>query len=139
MFTTDRKEMAQALNFGKYPVLTFDMDADQGSKANVTKMSNRYGEMTYGCVLHMGYQKKGDGIFYLGTRATMISASFSVKDAIECAEYANAPMIKPHQKVAILMYSHKNNYKSVMIVKAGRIDPSYSSATVFEHLPADEW
>lgn len=134
MLLTERKEIAQALNFGKYPVLTFDLDTNEGSKAVVLKMSNRYGEMRYDCKLQRDYHKKGDGIFYLSTNASMISGDFSAMDALKCAEYANAPVIEPHQEVAILLHSKIQNTAIVLTVKSGHVDPTYSSATVFEHL-----
>jgi hypothetical protein len=128
---TDRKEMAQALNFGKYPVLTYDLDNEKGSKAIATKKSINYGMMRYRCTLYRGLHTEGDGQFYLLTHASMLSATVGVGDWLESAEFANAPVIESNQEVAILIYSKKRNYAEVQIVKSGKVDPTYSTATQF--------
>ena len=132
--TKDRKEMAQAINFGKYPVLTYDLDAKEGAKAVVTKESSRYGTMRYKCQLFCGYVTEGDGMFYLMTLPTVLSSSVGVHDWIEAAEYANAPVIEANQEVAILIYSKKQNTSVVKIVKSGKVDPTYSTATRFNEI-----
>lgn len=128
---TERKEIAQALNFGKYPVLTYDADKKEGSKARVTNESSRYGTMTYNCVLYRGKQTEDDGAFYLLTEPSMLSSSVSVRDWIESAEFANAPIINPDTEVAILVYSKVLNVTSVHIVKSGKVDATCSTATSF--------
>jgi hypothetical protein len=127
----ERKEIAQALNFGKYPVLTFDIDKNEGSKARVIKNSQRYGDMAYKCVLYRGKQTKDDGVFYLLTEPSVLSSTVSVRDYLECAEFANAPIIPPDTEVAILVYSKELNVCSLHIMKSGKVDPTYSTATVF--------
>lgn len=127
----ERSEMAKALNFGKYPVLTYNIDTNEGSKAIVIKKSVSHGDMRYRCNLYRNYKEEGDGIFYLLTEATMISAKVDVNDYLDSAEFANAPIIKPNTEVAILVYSELLNHCSVRIVKSGKTDPSYSTATVF--------
>jgi hypothetical protein len=129
---TDRKEIAQALNFGKYPVLTWDLDENKGSKARVTKVSTRYGLMHYNCKLQKDYEKQGDGIFYLSKNATMLKGSYGVEDYLEDAEYANAPIIESNQEVAIFIHSKKCRVSMVLIVKAGKVSTDYSTATKFE-------
>lgn len=130
---TDRKDIAKALNFNKYPVLTFDIDNDKGSKAKVLK-KHRDGEIhPYNCNLYCGAQTKTDGTFWLMTKASMLSKSFTVNDALENADYANAPIIEEGKEVAILVYSKKLAIKFIVIVTPDRVDPSYSTATRFEY------
>lgn len=129
---TDRKDIAQALNFGKYPVLTFDLDNNKGSKAVVTKESARYGTMRSRCTLYRGKKTEDDGIFYLLTHGTMLTAHVGVYDYLKDAEYANAPVIESDTEVAILMYSKTTGSAVVQIVKSGKADPSYSTAVTFE-------
>lgn len=131
---TDRKEIAQALNFGKYPVLTYDLDANKGSKAVVTKESARYGTMRYNCTLQRGKITEDDGILYLSTRASILSAHVGVEDYLKDAEYANAPVIESNTEVAVLLYSKKSGVAVVQMVKSGKADPSYSTAVEFSNL-----
>lgn len=127
----DRKDIAQALNFGKYPVLTYDLDTNKGSKARV---NSRRGDFHYRCELFRGSGILGEqgGEFYLLTKPSVLSSSFTVEDAIEQAEYANAPVIEPNQEVAILVYSKSLNIRNVVIVKSGRIDGMCATATTFK-------
>lgn len=129
---TERTDIAKALNFGKYPVLTFDVDNDKGSLAVVTKESGRFGNMRSKCTLYRGKQTRDDGIFYLLTHATMLKSHYNVDDYLENAEFANAPVINEGEEVAILVYSKLNNTCFVQIVKAGKVDPSYATAVTFE-------
>lgn len=129
---TDRKEMAQALNFGKYPVLTYDVDSKKGSKVTVTKESKRYGTMRYNTTLYRGKQTADDGIFYLLTHASMLTNDVDVNDWLEDAEYANAPVIDgKDQEVAILIHSRETNTAVVYIMKTGNVDPTYVTACTF--------
>jgi hypothetical protein len=129
---TDRKEIAQALNFGKYPVLKWDIDKREGSKAVVIKQSARYGEMRYGCKLFNGYEKENDGTFWLMKKATMIKGHYGIDDYLEDADFANAPVIESNQDVAILCYSRLANTAFVVIVNAGKVTTDYSTAAKFE-------
>jgi hypothetical protein len=129
---TERQEIAKALNFGKYPVLTYDIDNNVGSKARVIQKSVNYGDMTYNCQLYRGYNKEDDGEFYLMTNASVIKSSFGIHDVLRSAEYANAPIIMPDTEVAIVVYSNELERCSVKIVKSGKVDPSYATATRFE-------
>lgn len=128
MILKERQEIAKALNFGKYPVLTYDLDGDKGSKAVAIHKSQRYGDMRYNCEL---FRDSQTGDFYLMTHATMITSTVSVNDWIECAEYANAPVIDSHAEVAILIYSEAFKKAIVHIVKSGKVNPSYATATNF--------
>lgn len=124
---TERKEIAQTLNFGKFPVLTFDLDKDEGSKAIVTKQSRNHGLMRHRCQLFMD----SDNSFYLMTHAAMISSTLGTRDVIDMAEYANAPVIDSDVEVAIVVHSKEQKGYGVYVVKAGKADPTYSTAVNF--------
>lgn len=128
---SERKDMAKALNFGKYPVLTYDLDKKEGCKVIVMKDTRSHGVMRYGCTLYQGKIKEDDGIFYLLTHATMLTSHVGVDDWLKSAELANAPVIEADQEVAILVHSKEMNFAVVKIVKSGKVDPSYSTATTF--------
>ena len=123
---TDRTEMAQALNFGKYKVLQLDLDTNKGSRAGTTYASRNHGEMRATGELRSGYEKKNDGILYISNDSTMLSATYSVDDFILDAEKANAPKIYKGDEVAVLCYSKKNDIAFVRLVVAVGIDPHCS-------------
>lgn len=130
---TERRDIAKALNFGKYPVLSYNVDTKEGSKARVVKKTRNHGDLLYKCNLRCGMQTEDDGVYYLSTKPTMMSSSYPLSDVLEDVEYANAPIIEPNSDVAIYVYSKTANFGFVLIVEAGKIDPSYSTATVFKH------
>lgn len=134
MKLTERKEMAKALNFGKYPVLTYNLDTEEGSKAVALKETRNHGVLRYKCTLYRGKQTREDGIFYLLTHATVMSAHIGVHDYLKDAEYANAPVIETNAEVAILVYSTDMDIAYVEIVQAGKVDPDYSTATTFSEV-----
>lgn len=119
------------MNFGKYPVLMFNLDTKEGSKARVT---SRRGDFTYDCQLKRDFHKEGDGILYLSTNASVIKSHYGVSDHVRSAEYANAPIIEANQEVAVLMYSEAMDVSVVVIVKSGKIDGMCSVATKFENI-----
>lgn len=130
----ERTDIAKALNFGKYKVLTYDMDEGKGAKAVVLEKTRNHGTLRRECTLYCGKIKEDDGIFYLLTRATMLSAHVSVYDYLENAERANAPIIEEGDEVAVLCYSKALNLAFVRLIKAGRITPEYSTAAAFTDL-----
>ena len=120
---TDKTDIAKALNFGKYPVLTFNLDTKEGSKARVHHSYNgRLVDVTL---------NQGDGQFYLATHGTMIKSHYGWQDHLKAAEYANAPIIESDQDVAILNYSANADLSFVVIVNSGKVDGQYSDAATF--------
>lgn len=130
----DRKDISEALNFGKYPVISFDLDKDEGSTAIVLYQTRNHGVLRKGCTLYRGKIKKDDGIFYLLTHPTIMSANISIDDYLKRVELANAPVINEDDTVAIFIHSKVSNIAYVELVKAGRVTPDYSTAVTFESL-----
>lgn len=131
---TDGKDIAQALNFGKYKVLKYNLDENKGSTAKVEKQTTRYGIQHHVGTLYRGKQTADDGIFYLINSTTMLTAGKSVQDYIKWADDANAPVIYEGDEVAILVYSESLGHVSVQLVKALKPTPEYSTSLVFEDL-----
>lgn len=131
---TDRKEMAQALNFGKYKVLTYNVDTEEGSTAKIEQQTRQYGISQRSGTLHRGKNTADDGIFYLINKPTFLQNSFNAYDWLECAENANSPVIYEDDEVAILIYSEELENASVRLVKALKPSPEYSTSLVFEDL-----
>lgn len=131
---TTRQDIAQALNFGKYKVLTYDMDLSKGSKAVVEKQTRNHGILKTECTVYMDKITEGDGVLYLLTRATMMKGHYGVEDYLECAERANAPIIQEGDEVAVLFHSKENSVVYVRLVKAGKVTPEYSTSVTFTDL-----
>lgn len=130
----DSKEIAQALNFGKYPVLIMNTDTKKGSKAVVIHKSRMHGDMRYNCTLEMDYEKENDGVLYISTNGSMIKGNYNYTDHLEDAEYSNAPIIEENQEIAIYMYSEKAKTGLVRIVKSEKIDSMCSVATILNDI-----
>lgn len=131
---TDRKEMAQALNFGKYKVLTYNVDTEKGSTAKVEQQTRQYGIRQRPGTLHRGKITADDGIFYLLNHSTIMKKTFNVYDWLETAENASSPVIYEGDEVAILVYSEDLDVASVRLVKALKPRPEFSTSLVFEDL-----
>lgn len=130
---TDKTDIAKALNFGKYPVLTFNLDTKEGSKARVRRTSYNGRESLVNVTLNRDYEKEGDGIFYLSHSGTMLKAHYGWVDHLKSAEFANAPIIESDQDVAILNYSEKLDISFVIILNSGKVDGQYSDAARFTY------
>lgn len=131
---TDRKEMAQALNFGKYKVLKYDLSETEEFLAGVEYESRNHGRMTSIGKLRSGYQTKDDSVLYIAKSGTMISAHVDVHDWIECADKANAPLLTVGETVAVLYYSKEGNTAFVRLVKVESINVGSSSLVMFGDL-----
>lgn len=106
---TDRKEIAKAMNFGKYPVLVLDMenhcgfentDFCEGQKVRVAwdSADKRYEGMTTEGNIYME-----DGKIAISNNASMLKADWGYHDVISDAEWANAPVVHKGQTVIVIM------------------------------------
>ena len=131
---TERTEMAKALNFGKYKVLEYDLDKEEGSMVVVEEHTRNHGVLRKGCKLYCGKIKEGDGIFYLLNPGTMISAHVGISDWRKSVTRANAPTIEEGDEVAILVFSESIGISFIRLVKALKPTPEYSTALEFVDL-----
>ena len=96
----DRKEVAQLLNFNRYPVLTIDL-ADKiqwGFKG--CKVRIPYGNY----FLHAELEWfENDKKILITKEIPIISNSFGYRDVLEMCEYANAPIIDAGQEVVLVV------------------------------------
>ena len=131
---TERTDIARSLNFGKYKVLQYDMDAEKGSTAVVLMQTRNHGILRKECTLYCGKITADDGIMYLLTRGTMLKGHYGITDWLECAKKANAPVINEGDEVAVFCYSEKLNVGFVRLLKTGKITPDYSTSATFTDL-----
>ena len=110
-YLKDRQEIAKAINFGKYPVLTLnrenrpfknerpESDYAIGCRVRVAwdHKDPRYAGMTTHGVLYIERDKlkiSGEGAF--------LSASFGYYDVMRMAAEANTPIVHKGQKVVVI-------------------------------------
>ena len=120
---TERTEIAQAINFGKYPVIKIDLaDCDdygvKGTKVRIDAGKDYYIRAT---IRAFNDEKTLTFVSY----GAFLSDRMSYEDMMEMVEYANAPIIKPGQEIVICLYN--SEYKTVAapyIVKTrDRVNP----------------
>lgn len=133
----DKHELAMAMNFRKYPVLTIDL-AD----------SDDYG--LKGCKVRIDAGTFDDGLPYT-IKATLrvyndecklttssacvcLCEGFTYDDYVEMAEYANAPLIKPEQEVVVAVYDSKKRIPyAAFITKTTKVHRHCSTPIGFEN------
>lgn len=127
----DRYSIAQALNFGHWPVIPVDMDQrcdmndkiiynkDAKVKVHWGRKDARFKDMYSTCKIWIE-----EGKFQLMSGCVGLSAEFTMQDFLEDVEIANAPMIHKGDVVAVATYSKKMNTRFVrMMVVNDHIDP----------------
>lgn len=136
----DRKELALAMNFGKYPVLTIDMaDADdyglKGCKVRIDAGTFNDGEPYIICATIRAYCD--DRRLQTSQGGTCLSASFTWHDYIEMVEYATAPVIKPDQDVVVAVYDSRTNYPYAAFIAHTKNHVSRHCSTPLQFEDAD--
>ena len=106
----DRKELALAMNFGKYPVLKIDLaDADdygmKGCKVRIDAGTFPDGEPYLIPATIRAYCD--DRRLQTSSPGSCLSASFTYDDYEEMVEFATAPIIKPDQDVVVAVYDSR--------------------------------
>lgn len=116
---TDKKDIAQAINFGKYPVIYIDMSDKDDYGIKGTKVNIDFGGDYYvrGTIRAYNDEK----VLTTTSGVVCISNSFSYDDYLEMVEYANAPVIKANQEIVICMFESANKVgHAPMIIKTGK-------------------
>ena len=109
MYLTDRHEIAAAMNFGKYPVLTINLDNRPFEDSRYAKgcrvrvawdhKDSRYAGMT----THGNLFLDEDGKLKIGGDGAMLKASFGYSDVMKMAAEANVPVVHKGQGVVVVM------------------------------------
>ena len=133
----ERQEIAMAINFRKYPVLTIDLaDADayglKGCKVGIDAGTFRDGlPRTVHAELRVYRDEKK-----LTTSGSCIclSNSFGYSDYKEIVDNAQAPLIRADQEVVIAIYdsSIKRAFAPMIVHTGKRVDPLCSTPLDFE-------
>ena len=120
--------MAKALNFGKYPVLSVDLDNKPHENENFVigcncrvawdRSDKRYEGMSSKCRLEIS-----DGKYILSSGGGCLKADYCIDDFLENVKNANTPLVHKEQVVAVAHYSRKLGIMFVRLMKvSARID-----------------
>lgn len=120
---TDRQEIAQAMNFGKYPVIRIDIETPkagwdnvfEGDLVRVESLSKRYpGSYIRGRV--MKYQEDGDR-YAIMPENVCLKASFGYSDVVRMLGYAQSPMLHAGETVIVIEDAPKQRAARVRLMK----------------------
>ena len=106
----ERTQIGEALNLGKYPVLTIDL-ADRteyglkGCKVRIDCGTFRSGERYLQKAELYVYSDEKRFTFHAG--CSCLSASFGYSDLMEDLSYASAPIVTADQDIVIVIYDSK--------------------------------
>lgn len=135
---TEKQEICEALNFGKYPVLHLDLAKDK-----IKDMEGCY----HGQLIKLEFDYKGEPVRYCGNLSyyndtnklvitsggTMLTAGLNYNDIIKMVDRANAPTVASNQEVIVVIYNSATKISSTPIVtKVGKITPTMQVMTVVE-------
>lgn len=135
-----RTETAQALNFGKYPVLNIDLDNEERIERNdgsveryckgcdvKVEYEGNHGTLTTRGQIYYDFLENENIIedgFKISASGACLHASFGYEDVMEDLRWAKATTVKAGQEVALLVTSAKLKMFFVLIGKVSdRIDP----------------
>lgn len=132
----ERTEIAKAINFCKYPVLSIDLEnqpykddiAAAGRKDTYVKgcecrvawdhADSRYAGMTSKCQLIIE-----NGEYKLTSWGCMLTADYTLFDFLESVKVANTPLVHKGEIVAVAHYSKISGVKFVRLMQVSkRID-----------------
>ena len=121
---TDRHEIAQAMNFGRYPVLHINMETPlkgyegyfHGDKVVVLDPRPNYPD----------HQERGnlyfcEGSFEVSSHGACLHADFGYHDVMEMLEWAQAPHISAGQTVVIVCDYPEARKCSVRMMKVSAV------------------
>lgn len=103
---TDRSEIAQAINFKKYPVITIDLSKTDeygivGAPISIDNGFFRAGEPYF---IHATLRAfKDEKVLTFTAEPEYLSASFSYSDMEHILTYSNAPVVKPDQDILVCL------------------------------------
>lgn len=125
MYLTDRHEIAAALNFGKYPVLTLNVENRpfegrryaKGCRVRVAWDSpdRRYEGMT----THGELVMDEDGTLKITGEGSCLHAGFGYSDVMKLAAEANTPVVHKGQTVVVVLEIRSTKTCMVRVMQIG--------------------
>lgn len=127
-FIVDRKEIAQTLNFGKYPVLSIDRDnkrfeGNDYARGCRVKVAWDHKDTRYAGMTTHGELYYDDGKYAISGECTVLTASFGYSDVMEMVREANAVTVHAGQTVVVVEnWSTRKSCRVRMMKVSDRID-----------------
>ena len=135
---TEKQEICEALNFGKYPVLHLDLAKDK-----IKYMEGCY----HGQLIKLEFDYRSESVRYCGNLSyyndtnklvitsggTMLTAGLDYNEIIKMVDRANAPTVSSNQEVIVVIYNSDTKISSTPILtKVGKITPTMQVMAVVE-------
>ena len=135
---TEKQEICEALNFGKYPVLHLDLARDK-----IKDMEGCY----HGQIIKLEFDYRGEPVRYCGnldyyndtnklvitSGGTMLTSGLDYNEIIKMVNRATAPTIESNQEVIVVISNSDTRTASAPILtKVGKITPTMQVMTVVE-------
>lgn len=124
----DRTEIATAINFRRYPVVTIDKaKTDEygivGAPVNIDNGTFRDGNPYFIRAVLRTYSD--DNKLAFASYGSCLKDSFGYRDMMKILEYANAPVVKPGQEILVcIINSEKGLAWPPVLLKTGeRVSP----------------
>ena len=142
-FIYDRKELAKAINFGKYPVLTMEIGHPmkgweghhvyEGCKLRIPCAFDH--SYFHDCYLSMFGEDQTDMYrdhphcytkLHINSKPACLSSSFGIHDLDEMVEYAQTPIVEPGQTVVVVF---KDSVRNIRFVRKMKVSDKVSDHT----------
>lgn len=145
----ERTEFAKLVNFNKYPVITIDVTKREREDRCAKYAVPVRVEMEYSdgrkylsdcefCVFDSEYVGDGKCHCTVMSYGTCISASFGYSDAMKCAKYANAPILKANGWAVVIVHNPEKKTLKCFKVKMARTIKNCQTAIMFSD-EYDSW
>ena len=142
-YLTDRTEIGQAVNFGKYPVLfinrenrpypDFGGDYSIGCKVRVAYDNGMEGMATRGNLFFS--DENGRDELAISSKGSMLKAGFGRSDVLDMVEWAQAPVVRKGQTVVVVEDWPSEGKCSVRLMKVpDRIDVHCQTVAVLQDI-----
>lgn len=119
-YLTDRQEIAQAMNFGKYPVIRIDVETPvrggvlQGDMVKVAAPNDRCPD-NYICGHVMKFDD--DDRYVIMPENVCLKADFGYSDVVRMLGYAQAPMLHAGEEVVLIEDAPKQKAARVRMMR----------------------
>lgn len=136
-YLTERKQIAQAMNFGRYPVLRIDLETPQqgwddcfaGDKVMVDAGSSEGRGDYVRCQLHkFGDEPKR---YTVMPEPLFLDSSFGYTDVKEMLTWAQAPVIRPEETVIVIEDFPKKKICRVHKMKVSKCNGKFVYPTCY--------
>jgi len=139
---TNRQEIAKAINFGKYPVLTLDIynhgGFDDSAYSIGCDVRVAYNTSRHGVLHTNGHLFVENGKFAISGSGACIKSGFGLADVEKMAHWANTPVVKADDVVVVVMTSKEFGIYLVELMKVSkRVDPHCTTVVTLEHISED--